>query len=211
MNRSTPNFVTPLPVGKSYWAVNAAGPTEMARELVTRYSEATRCSPSTAAPFIQGTPVTSGLHELAHSDLDASSTKSRFAMSTSHRSTFWKCRTAEHSSKSTKKSSSPGAPTFAEKAKVFPGCVFLVGVDTIRRISQPIYYGDEKDRDAAIDELAQLSCRFLVFGRLVEGKFQEFSPEDVTPKLAELCDVVSEGEFRLDISSTALRSAKGSS
>lgn len=103
------------------------------------------------------------------------------------------------------------APTFAEKAKVFPGCVFLVGEDTIRRISQPIYYGGEKERDAAITELAMLGCRFLVFGRLIEGEFQEFSPEYVTPKLAELCDVVSEREFRLDISSTELRSGRGSS
>lgn len=103
------------------------------------------------------------------------------------------------------------APTFVEKAKIFPGCVFLVGVDTIRRIAQPIYYGGEKERDAAIDQLAQRGCRFLVFGRLIEGKFEEFSSADVTPKLAELCDVVSEREFRLDISSTVLRSDNGSS
>jgi nicotinamide mononucleotide (NMN) deamidase PncC len=96
-------------------------------------------------------------------------------------------------------------PTFVQKARVFPGCTFLVGVDTIRRISHPKYYGGEKDRDAAISELEKLRSRFLVLGRTVDGTFREFDPTEVTPTLAKLCEGVSEQEFRLDISSSELR------
>lgn len=98
-------------------------------------------------------------------------------------------------------------PTFAEKSRVFPGATFLVGVDTIERISEPRYYGDAAARDAAIAELASQQCRFLVFGRLVRGQFHEFNPATVTPALAELCDWVSEDEFRVDISSSAIRAS----
>jgi hypothetical protein len=97
------------------------------------------------------------------------------------------------------------APTFVQKARLFPGCTFLVGVDTIFRIAMPVYYGGEPAREDAIEEIKQLGCRFLVFGRLVHGQFKEFDPGEITPLLAELCDVVHEKEFRVDISSTSLR------
>jgi hypothetical protein len=103
------------------------------------------------------------------------------------------------------------APTFVQKARIFPGCAFLVGLDTIRRIALPNYYGGEQARDEAIAELKRLGCRFVVFGRLLDGQFQEFAPSEVAPSLVELCDVVSEREFRVDVSSTAIREAKGSS
>ncbi len=101
-------------------------------------------------------------------------------------------------------------PTFVQKAQVFPGCTFLVGVDTIRRISHPKYYGGDVERDAAISELAKLGSRFLVFGRTVDGAFREFDPTEVTPALAKLCEGISEQDFRLDISSTDLRATRGS-
>lgn len=103
------------------------------------------------------------------------------------------------------------APTFVQKARIFPGCSFLVGVDTIRRIALPNFYGGEPARDEAIAELKRLGCRFLVFGRLLDGQFQEFAPSEVTPMLAELCDVISEQDFRMDVSSAAIRGAKASS
>lgn len=100
------------------------------------------------------------------------------------------------------------AATFVEKARVFPSCTFIVGVDTIRRISQPKFYGGENERNAAIAELASLCTRFLVFGRNVGGTFCEFQSSEIDPALAKLCDGVAERDFRLDISSTDLR-AKG--
>src|SRR5690606_32043315 len=58
------------------------------------------------------------------------------------------------------------APTFVEKGELFPGATFVVGIDTVERIGQPRYYQhSRKKRDTALARLAELGCRFLVFGR----------------------------------------------
>ena len=33
-------------------------------------------------------------------------------------------------------------PTFVEKARLLPGAMFVVGTDTLRRITDPRYYGE---------------------------------------------------------------------
>ena len=102
------------------------------------------------------------------------------------------------------------APTFVEKARIFPGVTFVVGIDTITRIGEPRYYGGPEERDAALDELAELECRFLVFGRSAEGLFQTLGDVGIPDRLAALCDSVPEATFRSDVSSTALRAAADS-
>ncbi|MBX3426519.1 MAG: hypothetical protein KF688_12630 [Pirellulales bacterium] len=97
------------------------------------------------------------------------------------------------------------APTFVEKARLAPGCVFVVGADTIARIAQPRYYGGEADRDEALAELATLGCRFLVFGRAEAERFATLGTLPLPPALSQLCDEVPEAAFRSDVSSTALR------
>ncbi len=98
------------------------------------------------------------------------------------------------------------APTFVEKAELAPGCVFVVGVDTLVRIGDPVYYrGDTTRRGAAIEAIAGQGCRFLVFGRATDGQFRNLSDFEVPPALDELCDEVPESEFREDVSSTELR------
>jgi nicotinamide mononucleotide (NMN) deamidase PncC len=98
------------------------------------------------------------------------------------------------------------APTFVEKAEVAPGCVFVVGADTLIRIGDPVYYhGDAAKRDAVIEAIADLGCRFLVFGRTLDGKFKVMSDFEISPALRDLCNEVSEAEFREDVSSTELR------
>jgi nicotinamide mononucleotide (NMN) deamidase PncC len=98
------------------------------------------------------------------------------------------------------------APTFVEKAQIAPGSIFVVGVDTLVRIGNPIYYGDDATRrDAAIESIARAGCRFLVFGRVVDGDFRSLSDFDVLPLLRQLCDEVPESAFREDVSSTELR------
>jgi hypothetical protein len=98
------------------------------------------------------------------------------------------------------------APTFIEKAEIAPGCIFVVGVDTLARIGDPIYYGgDAAKRDAAIDAIGKSGCRFLVFGRSLNGKFDTVSNVELPPALRALCDEVPESEFREDVSSTELR------
>jgi nicotinamide mononucleotide (NMN) deamidase PncC len=98
------------------------------------------------------------------------------------------------------------APTFVEKARIAPGCVFVVGIDTLMRIGEPAYYtGNSEKRDAAIRAIKEAGCRFLVFGRVIAGGFQTLSNSNVPQAMRELCDEVPESEFREDICSTELR------
>jgi nicotinic acid mononucleotide adenylyltransferase len=98
------------------------------------------------------------------------------------------------------------APTFEEKSAIFPGATFIVGADTLVRIGQACYYhNDPAAADAAIAEIAERGCRFLVFGRLVHGKFQTLDDLALPASLRKLCDEVPAEEFRADVSSTELR------
>ncbi len=100
------------------------------------------------------------------------------------------------------------APHFVEKARIAPGCTFVVGADTIVRIGDPKYYdGGDLQRDAAIAAIDAAGCRFLVFGRAVQGAFHTLSNEALPDGLRKLCDEVPESVFREDISSTELRGA----
>ena len=98
------------------------------------------------------------------------------------------------------------AATFVEKAALVPGAVFVVGADTIARIADEKYYdGDREKRDSAIAAIAARGCRFLVFGRVVDGRFLLPSELNLPSQLRELCDEVRESEFRQDVCSTELR------
>lgn len=100
------------------------------------------------------------------------------------------------------------APTFIEKARIFPGTTFVVGTDTISRIAEPRYYEDSiTKRDESLKELASLGVRFLVYGREEAGRFVELGDIALPPDLLAICQGVTEAEFRQDISSTDIRSA----
>ena len=99
------------------------------------------------------------------------------------------------------------APTFPEKARIFPGTTFAVGVDTIVRIAEPRYYGGPEGLESAISILG--ACRFLVFGRLAEREFDTLGSIALPDSLRALCEGVSEAEFRADVSSTELRRTPG--
>ncbi len=100
------------------------------------------------------------------------------------------------------------APTFRAKAALFPGCTFVVGADTIARIADPKYYcGEAGSFDAAIELIAEQGCRFLVFGREIEGEFHMLSDIKLPSALLELCDEVTAEEFREDVSSSEIRRA----
>jgi hypothetical protein len=98
------------------------------------------------------------------------------------------------------------APTFRQKSALFPGCTFVVGADTVLRISDPRYYdGQPSDCAAALAEIADRGCRFLVFGRQIDNHFRVLSELKIPDSLRALCDEVPAGEFREDVSSTELR------
>jgi hypothetical protein len=98
------------------------------------------------------------------------------------------------------------APTFREKAAILPGSTFVVGIDTLVRIADPSYYHDNPvERDQAIQEIPDAKCRFIVFGRELNGEFCSLSDVEIPRALRVLCDEVPARDFREDISSTELR------
>lgn len=98
------------------------------------------------------------------------------------------------------------APTFVEKAALFPGATFVVGADTLARIADPRYTnGSAADRDGAIKQLVVLGTRLLAFGRSADSQFLTLANLNLPPALARLCDEVPEADFREDVSSTELR------
>ena len=99
------------------------------------------------------------------------------------------------------------APTYVEKARLYPGATFVVGYDTAVRIFEPRYYGGSADQmNRALDELAALGCRFLVAGRVdAQGVFRGLADLEMAPAHRALFQEIPEALFRMDISSTELR------
>jgi hypothetical protein len=98
------------------------------------------------------------------------------------------------------------AATFEAKAALFPGAAFVLGWDTAVRLIDPRYYAGESARDAALRRMRDAGCRIVVGGRLdTAGTFRIWerglAPEEFEPLF--MC--LSEGDFRVDESSTALR------
>jgi hypothetical protein len=74
------------------------------------------------------------------------------------------------------------------------------------RIADPRYYDGQPSRcEAAIAEIADRGCRFLVFGRLIDGRFRVLSDVTIPDSLREVSIEVSAEDFREDVSSTELR------
>jgi hypothetical protein len=98
------------------------------------------------------------------------------------------------------------AETFADKARLFPGATFLVGMDTLRRISMDRYYhNDPAACSRSIEYIAQRGCRFLVFGRKMGTGFVRLADLDLPDVLRNICREVPPELFREDISSTGIR------
>jgi hypothetical protein len=100
------------------------------------------------------------------------------------------------------------APTFVEKARLFPGVTFVVGADTAERVVAPRYYrASAEEMSWALDEIRRQGCRFLVAGRATaDGRFTELHHLDVPAAHRELFVAIPADAFRVDLSSTALRS-----
>ena len=104
------------------------------------------------------------------------------------------------------------APTFREKARLLPGCAFVIGADTMTRLIQPRYYGDsEAEMVSALLEMRSLGCSFLVAGRAADGRFTTLSDVDYPPALSGLFAAIPESAFREDVSSTQIRARAAAS
>ena len=121
------------------------------------------------------------------------------------------------------------APLFSQKVSTIQNCVmdasggtapkisFVIGADTLVRIINPKYYGDESS--AMIEALRSMNgVHFFGGGRLEQTKDSPEStrficgkeelaglPEDVK----SMFTIIDEAEFRVDISSTELRQKNG--
>ncbi|MEM7001650.1 MAG: hypothetical protein AAF529_12755 [Pseudomonadota bacterium] len=97
-------------------------------------------------------------------------------------------------------------PTYAAKARLFPGATFLLGVDTLTRIAELRFYqNDPALLDAALQTFVDAEISFLVFGRKVQEQFLTLDALALPEILANRCRAVPDSMFRNDISSTALR------
>jgi len=96
--------------------------------------------------------------------------------------------------------------TFEEKSRLFPAATFVVGSDTLARIGNPRYYGNDSTAcRLAIERIADRGCHFLVFGRYLDGRYVHVSDLDLPERLRSICREVPEQRFREDISSAAIR------
>lgn len=98
------------------------------------------------------------------------------------------------------------APIFAQKARLFPGCCFAIGVDTAFRLLDPKYsQGGAAEMEAGLAQMRALGCRFLVAGRLWAGRYQTLDDMGIPAAWRELFIPIAEAEFRADVSSTQIR------
>ncbi len=97
------------------------------------------------------------------------------------------------------------AALFIDKARLYPGCVFVIGYDTAVRLVAPRYYGGPAGRDAALEAIRRQGCRFLVAGRVVDGVFQSLDGALIPDGFDDLFLALPEALFRVDISSTEIR------
>ena len=100
------------------------------------------------------------------------------------------------------------APTFVEKSRLLPGAAFAVGADTARRIVEPMYYGGVEAMRTALQELRCLGGRFVVAGRLEDGRFLQLDDLALPPEAEGLFEAIPADELRVDVSSTALRAKR---
>jgi hypothetical protein len=101
------------------------------------------------------------------------------------------------------------APTFVEKARLFPGCIFVIGYDTAVRLVEGKYYDEGiAGMEAALSEMAAVGCRFLVAGRLHEGEYRTLSAIEIPCDYEYMFEEILEEEFRIDISSSQLRASQ---
>ena len=97
------------------------------------------------------------------------------------------------------------APTFVEKARLMPGAAFVIGADTARRVVEPVYYDGTEPMLAALRELRFLGARFVVAGRLEDGRFLKLRDLPMPAEAAGLFEAIPATELRVDVSSTELR------
>jgi nicotinamide mononucleotide (NMN) deamidase PncC len=99
------------------------------------------------------------------------------------------------------------APTFLDKARLFPRATFVIGADTAERLFAPKYYGDDEARmHAALEEIGNAGGSFLVAVRIdASGRVRALTDIIVPKRFADLLTEIPEHRFRFDMSSSEIR------
>jgi nicotinic acid mononucleotide adenylyltransferase len=100
-----------------------------------------------------------------------------------------------------------GDPLFIIKARRFPGAHFIMGADTMERLLDPKWGQEIK---SMLDEFKWLQTHFLVPGRVINGKYTTCKDvlETQLRSSIEYWSLFTDVQFRMDLSSTELRSAQ---
>ena len=102
------------------------------------------------------------------------------------------------------------AATFLEKASLFPNSRFVIGADTAIRLFDHKYYSKPAAVVEAIRAIEKNGCRFVVFGRKIDERFAKPQDLAIPAAASHLFDWVPEEDFRVDVSSTEIRSKRKS-
>ena len=107
------------------------------------------------------------------------------------------------------------APVFYEKARLLPGCAFVIGADTAVRLVDKRYYGgSHSEMLLALARMREQGCRFLVAGRVdggAGGAFRTLADVALPDGFEGMFGAIPEAAFRSDVSSTQLRELAGGS
>ena len=99
-------------------------------------------------------------------------------------------------------------PRFSDKVRWVRDSMFVLGADTLARLVDPRFYS--RDRSGMLDAFERIresGCRFLVAARLDPGSGRVTTLADcpVPPGFERLFEAIPVSDFRMDLSSTALR------
>ena len=99
------------------------------------------------------------------------------------------------------------APTFVEKARLFPKTTFVIGADTAERLVAPKYYGDDEARMyAALEEIGNAGTSFMVAARIdAAGRVRALRDIAIPRRYADLFTEIPAHRFRVDTSSSEIR------
>ena len=100
------------------------------------------------------------------------------------------------------------APLFSDKSVLYPESTFLIGWDTaVRLVDQKYYEGSVQEMYKSLEQIERNGCEFLVAGRQIQKRFMSLSDVSVPERFEALFTEIPESKFRMDISSTDIRTA----
>ncbi|MBS9434404.1 hypothetical protein [Photorhabdus hainanensis] len=99
------------------------------------------------------------------------------------------------------------ATFFTDKSHIYQGAIFVIGADLCQEINNPVYYGGEEGLKKSLMTIKSNDCRFLVAGRFFNNKYHAVDDlMNIRKEHRFLFESIPENLFRLDISSTEIRS-----